>query len=70
MAKKTDAEIAQVHAVDITFRDAEGNEVEPAKKVTVTMASPQIQDGIRHRQNADDRGETAQKAVFAPSVCV
>ena len=42
VAKKTDAEIAEVHAVDITFRDAEGNEVEPAKKVTVTMASPQI----------------------------
>ena len=42
VAKKTDAEIAQVQAVDITFRDADGNEVEPQKKVTVTFASPQI----------------------------
>ncbi len=42
VAKKTDAQIAQVQAVDITFRDADGNEVEPQKKVTVTFTSPQI----------------------------
>ena len=42
VAKKTDAEVAQVQAVDITFRDADGDEIEPARKVTVTFASPQI----------------------------
>ena len=44
VAKKTDGKINGYHAVDITFRDADGNEIEPAKKVTVTLTSGKIAD--------------------------
>ena len=72
VAKKTDAEIAEVHAVDITFRDAEGNEVEPAKKVTVTMASPQIADKdtsqllvhVESDREAQERAERQGKDTY------
>ena len=72
VAKKTDAEIAEVHAVDITFRDAEGNEVEPAKKVTVTMASPQIADQdiqqllvhVESDREAQERAERAGESTY------
>ena len=42
VAKKTDGKINGYHAVDITFRDADGNEIEPQKKVTVTLTSGKI----------------------------
>ena len=72
VAKKTDAEIAEVHAVDITFRDAEGNEVEPAKKVTVTMVSPQIADQdiqqllvhVESDREAQERAERAGESTY------
>ena len=46
VAKRTDGDgrIDSVQAVDITFLDADGAEVEPAVPVTVTMTSPQIAD--------------------------
>lgn len=46
VAEKTDGRINGYQAVDLTFLDAEGNEVEPAKKVTVTMTSPQIAEDV------------------------
>ena len=42
VAKKTDGKVNGYQAVDITFRDADGNEVEPAKKVTVTLTSGKL----------------------------
>ena len=42
VAAETDGRIVNQQAVDITFYDPEGNKVEPARKLTVTFASPQI----------------------------
>ena len=72
VAKKTDAEIAEVHAVDITFLDAEGNEVEPAKKVTVTFVSPQIASEdtnqllvhVESDREAQERAERAGESTY------
>ena len=58
VAEKTDAKVDSLQAVDITFKDADGNEVEPAADVAVKMASPQITDETNpYVVNVDDKGE-------------
>ena len=42
IAKKTDAWITRTQAVDITFHDAEGGEIEPQREITVKFASELI----------------------------
>ncbi len=39
IAEKADGQVLGMQAVDIEFLDADGAEVEPARKVTVTMTS-------------------------------
>ena len=39
VSKKAEGKLLELQAVDITFLDAEGNEVEPTSDVTVTMTS-------------------------------
>ena len=66
VATKTSDKITAVQAVDITFLDADGNEVEPAKKVTVTFASSQIADEktgkmLVHVESAKEAKERAER---------
>ena len=39
VSKKTEGKVLEFQAVDITFLDAQGQEIEPARDVTVTMTS-------------------------------
>ncbi|MBQ6390299.1 MAG: hypothetical protein IJH88_01590 [Eggerthellaceae bacterium] len=58
VAKRIDGKVAQIQAVDITFVDTDGNEVEPTADVTVKFSSALIADNeaplIVH---VDDEGE-------------
>ena len=42
VASQTSRKVSEIQAVDITFHDAAGNEIEPAKKITVKMTSDLI----------------------------
>ena len=42
VVEKAYEKVANIQAVDISFRDADGNEIEPAKAITVTLASSVI----------------------------
>ena len=42
IAEKTDGVALEMQAVDITFLDAQGNEIEPKQNVTVTFTSPLV----------------------------
>lgn len=77
VGKKTDGKIMSQMAVDIAFVDADGKEVEPAKKVTVTFTSDKIdttdkpvvahvndltEAEIKAQQKALEEGKTAEEA--------
>ena len=50
----------QIHAVDIRFYDADGNEIEPAREITVSISSDQIADGgqaMLVHVDSDGKGE-------------
>jgi len=63
-------------AVDITFIDAEGNEVEPAKPVRVALTSETVEQARKDAENSsvidpvvvhvDDEGNTEQMDLVAP----
>lgn len=42
VAGRTSRKVVEIQVVDITFRDADGNEIEPAKKISVKMTSDHI----------------------------
>lgn len=42
VANQTSRKVSEIQAVDITFHDAAGNEIEPAKKISVKMTSDLI----------------------------
>ena len=57
VATRTDAKVVELQAVDITFTDAKGYEIEPAKPITVTMTSALIAGEEKpYIVHVDDRG--------------
>lgn len=60
VAEHTDAKVVDIQTVDITFRNAEGEEIEPATEIMVQVTSNLIRDNekplIVHVDN-DGRGE-------------
>ena len=42
VAKKTDDKVVEIQSIDLTFEDKDGKKVEPAKQITVTLASELI----------------------------
>ena len=59
VSERTDGKLRDMRAVDITFIDADGHEIEPAKKITVTFASDLIdtQDDA-YVVHVDDEGKS------------
>ena len=58
VAERTDGKLVDLRAVDITFLDADGNEIEPAKKITVTFTSDLIDTADdSHIVHIDDKGK-------------
>ena len=47
LSQECPGEVTGIHAIDITFLDAQGNEIEPSRGVTVTMSSPLVAHGGR-----------------------
>ena len=77
LAKKADGKVIDQQAVDITFLDAQGNKVEPAKKVVVTFTSGLVvtddqvtvvhlddltNKQLKAQQKALEAGKTAEQA--------
>ena len=77
LARKVDGKVLDQLAVDIAFCDADGQEIEPSKKVTVTLTSPLVDtqdeatvvhvDDLTERQlvaqqKALDSGKTPEQA--------
>ena len=59
ITEAVDGEITSVQAVDITFKDYYGNEVEPAKPVQVTMTSKDIEGSESQVVHVDDEGKAS-----------
>lgn len=58
VSARTDDAVVDMQAVDISFKDKDGNEIEPAKKVTVTFTSDLIsKDDEPMLVHVDDEGE-------------
>ena len=45
VSTEDDSEVVAIQAIDITFLDPEGNEIEPSREVSVTLTSDLIADG-------------------------
>ena len=68
IAEKADGQVLGMQAVDIEFLDADGAEVEPARKVTVTMTSGLVdtedQALVVHIDDLTDAQEKAQEQAL------
>lgn len=58
LAAKTDAKVTEIQSVDIAFFNRAGDEIEPAKQILVTLASPLIADNDdAYIVHVDDKGD-------------
>ena len=69
-AEAVQGEVASVHAVDITFRDTNGEEIQPSAPVKVMIQSPLLEkeEAMPDVVHIDDSGKTPQAALVEETV--